>query len=61
MKPTIYPGIDGLSGTPSIFEYNGEPAEFPADGQALELVFAQKLENGVVALRYKFQNYRELQ
>lgn len=50
----IYPGIDGLSGMPSIFEYKGEPAEFPADGQALELESVRKLENGVVALRYIF-------
>lgn len=54
MKPTIYPGIGGLSGMPSIFEYKGERAEFPADGQVLELVSARKLENGVIALRYKF-------
>lgn len=50
----VYPGIDGLSGIPSIFEYWGEKGEMPASGQALELLKADSLENGVVKLHYKF-------
>ncbi|RHR77115.1 dihydrofolate reductase family protein [Odoribacter sp. AF15-53] len=50
----VYPGIDGLAGVPSIFEYLGGEEEFPASGQALELLDASVLENGVVKLHYKF-------
>jgi riboflavin biosynthesis pyrimidine reductase len=49
----IYPGIDGLHGIPSIFEYIGSKKN-PAKGQSLELQDVQKLEHGVVWLRYKF-------
>lgn len=47
----IYPGIDGLSGVPSIFEYLGKPGMKPAAGQTLELKSAERLEKGVVWLR----------
>ncbi|MGN0206530.1 MAG: dihydrofolate reductase family protein [Muribaculaceae bacterium] len=50
----IYPGIDGLSGIPSIFEYHGTKDELPALGQSLEPVNVETLEYGVVHLRYKF-------
>lgn len=50
----LYPGIDGLSGVPSIFEYKGEADELPAEGQALELKSAETLDNGCVWLRYRF-------
>lgn len=50
----LYPGIDGLSGAPSIFEYKGEPNELPAEGQALEFKSAETLDNGCVWLRYRF-------
>lgn len=50
----IYPGIDGLSGAPSIFEYKGKTDEFPASGQSLELISVKQLENGIVSLFYKF-------
>lgn len=50
----VYPGIDGLSGIPSIFEYIGEKGELPASGQSLELLDSKILENGVVWLHYKF-------
>lgn len=49
----IYPGIDGLSGVPSIFEYLGQADEQPATGQTLELLSVEKRANGVVWLRYK--------
>ena len=50
----IYPGIDGLSTSPSIFEYLGHPEERPADGQTLELVSVAQRPHGIVHLRYKF-------
>ena len=50
----VYPGIDGLSGMPSIIDYKGEENESPAEGQALELLSAQTLSDGIVWLRYKF-------
>lgn len=34
----IYPGIDGLSGVPSIFEYVGSATDRPAAGQSLQLL-----------------------
>lgn len=49
----IYPGIDGLSGISSIFEYVGGETENPAAGQSLELISAEKCEHGIVWLRYK--------
>jgi len=50
----IYPGIDGLSGMPSIFEYKGKDEEFPAQGQALELMSVKEIKYGIVWMRYKF-------
>ena len=48
----LYPGVDGLSGISSIFEYKGNDKN-PAQGQSLELVDLQKLEKGLVWLKYK--------
>lgn len=53
MSLLIYPGIDGLAGMPSIIEYNG-PGDFPAAGQALELLTVRELTDGVVWMHYKF-------
>jgi Pyrimidine reductase, riboflavin biosynthesis len=50
----VYPGVDGLSGVPSIFEYQGEKDELPAAGQALELLSAEKMPYGIVWLKYRF-------
>ena len=50
----VYPGIDGLSGVPSIFEYIGGTTDRPAAGQSLQLLSASQREHGVVWLRYKF-------
>lgn len=50
----IYPGIDGLSGIPSIFEWMGGKEDLPASGQSLELLAAETLANGVVRLHYRF-------
>lgn len=50
----IYPGIDGLTTAPSIFEYLGASDECPADGQSLELLSAETRQHGIVWLRYRF-------
>jgi 5-amino-6-(5-phosphoribosylamino)uracil reductase len=50
----IYPGIDGLTTSPSIFEYLGHSEERPADGQTLELLSVEQKPHGIVWLRYKF-------
>ncbi|TBL83562.1 dihydrofolate reductase family protein [Hafnia alvei] len=50
----IYPGIDGLSGVSSIFEYRGKADELPAAGQALELKSVETLQDGMVWMQYKF-------
>ncbi len=49
----IYPGIDGLAGVHSIIEYTGCGDELPAAGQSLELISADKLENGIIWLCYR--------
>lgn len=48
----MYPGIDGKSGIPSIFEYIGN-ADIPAQGRSLELKSVEKCSHGIVWLRYK--------
>lgn len=50
----IYPGIDGLTTSPSVFEYLGASDELPASGQSLELLSAESRDNGIVWLRYRF-------
>lgn len=51
----MYPGIDGLAGVSSIFEYAGARDERPADGQSLRLIGAEMLEGGMVWLRYQVE------
>lgn len=53
----IYPGIDGLSGIPSIFEYKGSPGEMLSEKVSMELFSTKQVENGIVWLQYKF-NWR---
>lgn len=50
----IYPGIDGLTTAPSIFEYLGAANERPGAGQSLELISTETVANGIVWLRYRF-------
>lgn len=50
----IYPGIDGLTTVPSIFEYLGAADEHPAEGQALELLSSTVRNHGIVHLQYRF-------
>ncbi|GLV54199.1 2-hydroxy-3-oxopropionate reductase [Dictyobacter sp. S3.2.2.5] len=48
----VYPGIDGLAGVPSIFNYLGKANERPAEGQSLRLISMESLEGGMVWLHY---------
>lgn len=52
----LYPGIDGLAGVSSVFEYVGGATDRPAKGQSLELLSASELEHGVLWLRYQFHS-----
>lgn len=49
----IYPGIDGNSAAPSIFEFIGSEDDRPASGQTLELISSDVRKHGIVWLRYK--------
>ncbi|AQS86621.1 dihydrofolate reductase family protein [Neoasaia chiangmaiensis] len=51
----VYPGLDGLSGEPSIFDYPGNSEEQPALGQSLALISSETLEGGVMWLRYRVE------
>jgi 5-amino-6-(5-phosphoribosylamino)uracil reductase len=48
----IYPGIDGLAGAPSTFEYVGDPDERPAEGLSLRQIATETLEGGMAWIRY---------
>ena len=48
----VYPGVDGLAGSPGIFEGVGSPDDMPSAGQALRFLGAETLDDGVVWLRY---------
>lgn len=49
----VYPGIDGLSSIPSIFEYHGMAAdELPAAGRTLRLLSVDTFAAGIVWMRY---------
>lgn len=49
----VYPGIDGLAGIPSIFEYHGTSAdELPAAGRTLRLLSVETLAADIVWMRY---------
>lgn len=55
----MYPGIDGLTTAPSIFEYLGSSDELPACGQSMELLSSETFDNGIVWLRYRFHRNRQ--
>lgn len=55
----IYPGIDGLSGIPSIFEYNGSNTRFPAKGQRLQLLSVEVWDHNAVWLRYQIHKNKK--
>lgn len=52
----VYPGLDGLAGMPSIFEYMGNATNQPAAGRALRYIATETLEGGMVWLRYKVES-----
>ncbi len=52
----VYPGIDGLASSPSIFEYLGGRDERPGDGQSMELLSVETRRHGIVWLRYRFHH-----
>ncbi|AYM91018.1 5-amino-6-(5-phosphoribosylamino)uracil reductase [Serratia sp. 3ACOL1] len=52
----VYPGIDGLSGISSIFEYLGGNNESPASGRSLRHLSTETLEGGIVWIRYSFED-----
>ena len=51
----IYPGLDGVYGSASIFGYQGQN-QAPAEHTHLELIAAQTLSAGMVHLHYRVQN-----
>lgn len=49
----LYPGIDGLAGIPSIFDYHGSSVDNqPAAGRSLRLLSVETLSAGIVWVRY---------
>jgi 5-amino-6-(5-phosphoribosylamino)uracil reductase len=51
----VSPAIDGLSGVPSIFEYESRVDEHPAAGRSLRHLATETLEGGMVWLRYRVE------
>lgn len=51
----VYPGIDGLAGISSIFEYLGAAGDRPAAGRSLRHVATETLDGGMVWLRYRVE------
>jgi riboflavin biosynthesis pyrimidine reductase len=51
----MYPGIDGLAGVPSIFEYSGGDGERPAAGRSLRHLATETLDGGMVWLHYRVE------
>lgn len=51
----IYPGIDGLAGIPSIFEYVGGADDKPAAALSLRHTATETLDGGIVWLRYRVE------
>jgi 5-amino-6-(5-phosphoribosylamino)uracil reductase len=51
----MYPGIDGLAGMPSIFEYSGQTDDRPAAGRSLRHLATETLDRGLVWLHYRVE------
>ena len=51
----IHPAVDGVAGTPSIIDYQGEDGERPGKGPALRLIGCETLEGGMVWLRHRVE------
>jgi 5-amino-6-(5-phosphoribosylamino)uracil reductase len=56
----VYPGIDGLAGIPSVFEFVGQPGEKPAAGRTLRHLATETLEGGIVWLHYRLEEMARL-
>ncbi len=52
----VYPGIDGLAGVPSIFDFAGGADEKPGAGQSLRHLATETLEGGMVWLHYRVED-----
>lgn len=52
LSTLICPTLDGLGGTPSIYDHAGHAGSLPAQGQRLSLEACDQLEGGVVWLRH---------
>lgn len=57
----VVPAIDGLSGSPSIFDHIGAPGEKPSDGLSLRHMTTKTLDGGAVWLRYRVEKSRTSQ
>jgi riboflavin biosynthesis pyrimidine reductase len=51
----VYPGIDGLTGVPTVFEYADGEDEQPAADQSLRNLATETLDGGRVWLRYRVE------
>ncbi len=54
----IYPGVDGLAGSSTVFDWAGTDGERPAKGQALELLSVKTMSHGVIWMQYKFHGQK---
>lgn len=45
--------VDGLSGTPAVFDFDGEETETMGSRRKLDLTACERLSDGVVWLRYR--------
>jgi len=52
----VYPGIDGLAGVPSIFEYADGASVRPAAGRSLRHVATETLDGGMVWIHYSVES-----
>jgi len=52
----VYPGIDGLAGIPSIFDYQGDEGHQPASGKTLRHLATETMFDGLVWLRYAVED-----
>lgn len=52
----FYPGIDGLSGTPALFDFTDAADRELLQNQSIQLISCRALDNGVIWARYKTYN-----
>lgn len=49
----LVPAVDGLTGTPAVFDFAGEEADTMGSRRKLDLKACERLSDGVVWLRYR--------